>query len=229
MKSTLIMAVFMAFTFMGCQPKVQDLNVKNEKVTVNSENWDITVNRSMFSSADANVNKSCEVLNKKIEKFVNDLQDSLKADANEFFQSWQGSGEERPAWIYELQVGDSVLMANDRYVSVRLMVYTFTGGAHGITNFYTFNYDVQNQKFLTDQEVLNYVNEAQINAQLKANFKNPEGCFTTDPTLKDVTTVNFNKKSVCFTYGQYVLGAYACGVAEVTVPRAALKNDLLIK
>ena len=211
MKSTLIMAVFVAFTFMGCQPKVLDLNVKNEKVTVNSENWDITVNRSMFSSADANVNKSCEVLNKKIEKFVNDLQDSLKADANEFFQSWQGSGEERPAWIYELQVGDSVFMANDRYVSVRLMVYTFTGGAHGITNFYTFNYDVQN------------------NAQLKANFKNPEGCFTTDPTLKDVTTVNFNKKSVCFTYGQYVLGAYACGVAEVTVPRAALKNDLLIK
>ena len=201
MKSTLIMAVFMAFTFMGCQPKVQDLNVKNEKVTVNSENWDITVNRSMFSSA----------------------------DANEFFQSWQGSGEERPAWIYELQVGDSVFMANDRYVSIRLMVYTFTGGAHGITNFYTFNYDVQNQKFLTDQEVLNYVNETQINAQLKANFKNPEGCFTTDPTLKDVTTVNFNKKSVCFTYGQYVLGAYACGVAEVTVPRAALKNDLLIK
>lgn len=84
MKSTLIMAVFMAFVFMGCQPKVQDLNVKNEKVTANSENWDITVNRSMFSSADANVNKSCEVLNKKIEKFVNDLQDSLKTDANDF-------------------------------------------------------------------------------------------------------------------------------------------------
>ena len=58
--------------------------MKNEKVTANSENWDITVNRSMFSSADANVNKSCEVLNKKIEKFVNDLQDSLKSNANEF-------------------------------------------------------------------------------------------------------------------------------------------------
>ena len=146
MKSTLIMAVIMAFAFMGCQPKIQDLSVKSEKVTANSENWDITVNRSMFSSADANVNKSCEVLNKKIEKFVNDLQDSLKSDANEFFQSWQGTGEERPAWIYELQVGDSVFMANDQYVSVRLMVYTFTGGAQGITNIYTINYDVQNQK-----------------------------------------------------------------------------------
>ena len=49
MKSTLIMAVFMAFTFMGCQPRVLDLDVKNEKVTVNSENWGITVNRSMLS------------------------------------------------------------------------------------------------------------------------------------------------------------------------------------
>ena len=107
MKSTLIMAVIMAFAFMGCQPKIQDLSVKSEKVTANSENWDITVNRSMFSSADANVNKSCEVLNKKIEKFVNDLQDSLKSDANEFFQSWQGTGEERPAWIYELQVAST--------------------------------------------------------------------------------------------------------------------------
>ena len=47
MKSTLIMAVIMAFAFMGCQPKIQDLSVKSEKVTANSENWDITVNRSM--------------------------------------------------------------------------------------------------------------------------------------------------------------------------------------
>ena len=29
MKSTLIMAVLMAFAFVGCQPKVQDLYVKN--------------------------------------------------------------------------------------------------------------------------------------------------------------------------------------------------------
>ncbi|MFR7876763.1 MAG: hypothetical protein ACLU4J_10480 [Butyricimonas paravirosa] len=51
-----------------------------------------------------------------------------------------------------MQVGDSVFIANDQYVCVRLIIYTFTGGAHGITNFYTFNYDVQNQKFLTNQE-----------------------------------------------------------------------------
>ena len=229
MKSTLIMAIIMTFAFMGCQPRVQDLNVKKEKLTANSENWDIVVNRSMFSSEDMNVNKSCEVLNKKIEKLVDDLQDSLKNNANEFFRAWQGSGEERPTWIYELQISDSVFVANDRYVSIRLTVYTFSGGAHGITDFYTFNYDVQNQKFLSNQEILNFSNEAQIDARIKANFKDPENCFTTDPTLKNVSVINFNAKSVCFTYAQYVLGAYACGVAEVTVPRSSLKDDLLIE
>lgn len=229
MRSTLIMAVLVAFAFAGCQPKVQNLDVKMERATVKSEDWDINVNRSVFSSADAALNKSCEVLNREIKKFVNGLQDSLMANATEFFRAIEADKMERPVWIYELQVEDSVFMATDQYISVRLMTYTFTGGAHGMTNFYTFNYDVKNQKLLSNHEVLNYAHEAQINAQLKANFKNPENCFTTDPTLKDVTAINFNATSMCFTYAQYVLGAYACGVAEVTVPRVALKGELLVK
>jgi len=222
------MAVLTVFAFAGCQPKVQNLDVKQEKTTANSENWDIKVNRSIFSSADAALNKSCEILNGEMKKLVNDLQDTLKANATEFFRFIEENKEERPVWRYELMIEDSVFMATDRYISVRLRTYTFTGGAHGMTNFYTFNYDVKNRKLLSNREVFNYVNEAQINSQLKANFKNPEHCFTTDPTLKDVTAINFNATSVCFTYAQYVLGAYACGVAEVTVPKTALKEELLI-
>ncbi len=229
MKKTLIMAIFTAFIFAGCQQKVQNLDVKMEKTTVNSEKWDITINRSMFSSADLNVNKSCEILNSEIEKLMNDLQDSLKSGANEFFQSWLETGEKTPEWVYSLYVEDSVFMANDRFVSVRLSVYTFTGGAHGMTNFYAFNYDVQNQKFLTNHEILNYSDEGEIDTQLKVYFKNPEDCFSTDPMLKDVSVVNFDESSVCFTYAQYVLGAYACGAAEVTVPRTALNSAFLIK
>ena len=229
MRSTLIMAVLVAFAFAGCQPKVQNLDVKMEMATVKSEDWDINVNRSMFSSTDAALNKSCEVLNGEIKKFVNGLQDSLMANATEFFRAIEADKMERPEWIYELQVEDSVFMATAQYISVRLTTYTFTGGAHGMTNFYTFNYDVKNQKLLSNQEILNYANEAQINAQLKANFKNPENCFTMEPTLEEVTAINFNETSVCFTYSHYVLGAYACGIPEVTVPRTALKGELLIK
>ncbi|WP_303178964.1 DUF4163 domain-containing protein [uncultured Butyricimonas sp.] len=229
MKSTLIMAIGLALVFVGCQPKVQNLNVKQEHSEVSSEDCDIRIDRSVFSAADETINKSCMVLNGKIEKLVNDLKDSLRADATELFQTFADKPDERPNWKYELIVDDSVFMATDQFISVRLRVYSFTGGAHGMTTYHSFNYDVKNQKFLTNKEILNYANAAQINTLLKANFKNPDGCFTMEPTLDLAGAINFNATSVYFLYGQYVLGAYACGSAEVVVPRAALKGDILIK
>lgn len=229
MKSTLIMAMGLALAFVGCQPKVQNLNVKQEHSEVTSEDYEMRINRSLFSAADQEINKSCVVLNNKIEKLVNDLRDKLQADASKLFQTFADKPDERPSWKYGLWVDDSVFMATDQFISVRLRVYTFTGGAHGNTVFHSFNYDVKNQKLLTNKEILNYAHAAQINKLLKANFKNPEGCFTEDPTLEAVNAINLDAQSLCFMYEQYVLGAYACGAAEVAVPRVELKENLLVK
>lgn len=229
MKSTLIMAMGLALVFVGCQPKVLDLNVKQEHSEVTSEEYEMRINRSVFSAADEAINKSCMVLNGKIEKLVNDLRDSLRVDATELFQTFADNPAERPNWKYGLWIDDSVFMATDQFVSVRLRVSTFTGGAHGMTVYHAFNYDVKNQKLLTNKEILNYANAAQINTLLKANFKNPEGCFTEEPTLEVVNAINFDAESLYLMYEQYVLGAYACGAVEVTVPRMELKENLLVK
>lgn len=229
MKSTLFMAIMVALAFTGCQPKVQNLSVKQEHTEVVSEDWDIQIDRPVFSTADEAVNKGCIAVNSKIEKFVSDLSDSLRVDATELFKMFADKPEERPDWKYELMIDDSVFMATDQFISVRLREYIFTGGAHGNTGFRAFNYDIKNQKFLSDKEILNYANAAQINAQLKANFKNPDGCFTNEPTLDEASAINFDATSVYFIFEPYVLGPYACGTAEVVVPRAALKGDLLIK
>ena len=119
MKSTLIMAIGLALVFVGCQPKVQNLNVKQEHSEVSSEDCDIQIDRSVFSAADETINKSCMVLNGKIEKLVNDLKDSLRADATELFQTFADKPDERPDWKYELMVDDSVFMATDQFVSVK--------------------------------------------------------------------------------------------------------------
>lgn len=229
MKSTLIMAIGVALAFAGCQHKVQNLNVKMQHLAEQSQEWDIRVDRSVFSAPNEALNKSCEVLNGKIEKQINDLRDSLRVNAMQFFKTFDNQPEERPDWRYELMVDDTVFMATDQYISIRLRTYTFTGGAHGNTQFYAYNYDVKNQRLLSNKEILNYANAGQINAQLKANLKNPEGCFSETPTLELVSVLNFNATSVYFTFEPYILGPYSCGVAEITVPRTALKADLLIK
>lgn len=227
MRLYLFSMVFLALAFVGCQEKKVD--VKKDQLSHKTSDYNISVERSVFSSTDETLNESCQVLNKATEALVQELSESLKKEATDFFQDMAAQEMERPAWGYELMVDDSVFMASSKYISVRLRTYTFTGGAHGMTKFYTFNYDVEQQKMLKNEEILDFAKSDMIDAQLEANFQNPENCFSEKPTLKLANGVNISSTGVVFTYEQYVLGAYACGVAEVTVPRAALKDALLVR
>lgn len=227
MRLYLFSMVFLALAFVGCQEKKVD--VKKDQLSHKTSDYNISVEHSVFSSTDETLNESCQVLNKATEALVQELRESLKDEAARCFEQMAEQELERPSWIFELVVDDSVFMASSKYISVRLRTYTFTGGAHGMTKFYTFNYDVERQKMLKNEEILDFAKSDVIDAQLEANFQNPENCFSEKPTLKLANGVNMSSTGVVFTYEQYVLGAYACGVAEVTVPRAALKDALLVR
>lgn len=229
MKRLLSLTVLLAALLTGCQPTEKKLEQKKSIVMTKSNEWNISATSTGFRSSDPAIDKSCQLLNNQVQTYISRLSDTLKAQAADLFQSFEADTADRPSWKYELIIKDSVFMATDRYISVRLLAYTFTGGAHGMTTFKAFNYDVKNQKLLTPQEIIDTTATTAVNAALKTHFKNPDNCFSSDPTLQQVSAVNFNAQDLCFTYEQYLLGAYACGVAEVSVPRPALKEALLIK
>ena len=159
---------------------------------------------------------------------IDSLQNDLKVQLKEYIQKAQEMKEE-PMLPFELDIKDSVFMADSRYISVRFSVYTLTGGANGLTEYYAVNYSLKDKKFLTPEGILNDDKRAEINKQIQRNFKNPENCFSEVPTLANVTAVNFSESDVCFTYNPLVLGAHYCGAAEISVPRMLLKGDLLLK
>ena len=165
----------------ACQTDKPKLIVKEGAVANKTEDWTVDVKYPLFSSSDAVVNAGLKILNGQIESYVSALSDSLKTDAEEMFSGLEADSLPRPVWAYALNVTDSVYTATDKYVSVRLAVYEFTGGAHGMTNFVAFNYDVENQKRLSKEDLLNDGQTATINSLLKKNFENPEQCFDIDP------------------------------------------------
>ncbi len=219
--------MLLGMAFMGCQEK--EVVVADNRVSHDVETYKVEASRPSFLWKGEQTDAAFSKLNQAISDLVDGLVDSLRVDANEFFREMEELDMERPAWRYELMVEDSVFMVTPDFVSVRLTVYEFRGGAHGMTAFHSFNYDVKNQKLLTNEEILDYGKSAVVDAGLKANFENPDGCFNLEPTLADATVVNVTPESLCFTYEQYVLGPYACGVAEVEVPRATLKEALRIR
>jgi hypothetical protein len=227
----IVLCSFCLFLFLvqACESSAPRVSIEQVKDADQADDWRIEVQYPVFSSSDPATDKSLRVLNGQVAAYVSVLEDSLKIEAHEVFEGFKNDNLPRPEWVYEFGVRDSVFTANSGYISLRLSVYRYTGGAHGMTNYVAFNYDVEKQKMLTTAEILNIDETDAINGLMKAYFENPSQCFDTDPTLDVVSSVNFSPEAVCFLFEQYVLGAYTCGPAEVTVPKAELGANFLLK
>ena len=218
--------VLLALLFTGCEETI--VKIGKDFLSYKTNEFDITITYPVFTSQKAEVEQGCKAVNGEISRLIDSLQNDLKARLNEYLQRVQEIKEE-PMIPFELNVADSVFMADRHYISVRFSVYTLTGGANGLTEFYAVNYSLKDKKFLTTAKILNTDKHVEIKEQIQRNFKNPENCFSEIPTLANVTAVNFSESDICFTYNPLVLGAHYCGAAEISVPRMLLKGDLLLK
>lgn len=226
MKTKILTFLAATCLLMGCQKEIK-LEVKQMHETDKSELWDIMADRPVFSTTEASVEASCVVFNDSITAFITRQQDSIKTQAKKFKIAMDSLGYQMVG-PFELVIQDSVYLADENYISARLLVYTFTGGAHGITNFYGFNYNVKTKKFLSNKEIIDYSKAPQINELLKTHLQNPDSCFTDTATIENFTALNFNLHTVDFTYTQYILGPYSCGYTTIAVPYSGIKDFMLI-
>lgn len=228
MMKTMFLTLFVAvFALTGCKKEIK-LEVKQMTETEKNDLWDIDIQRPVFSTTEASVEESCVVFNDKVTGMLATMQDSIRAQAEELKKGLEAMGFPMvgPCALY---VRDSVYMADEDYISVRLLVYVMTGGAHGNTLFYGLNYNVKTRQFLTNEEVADYGKTKEIDGLLQSHFVNRDSCFNEMPTLETASALNFTRNTVDFTYAPYVLGAYACGYAQVAIPRNHMKDALLVK
>jgi len=228
MKTKLFTLVFAVLVLGACKKEIK-LDVKQIHLTDTTGQWDIKIDRPAFSTTDAETEKSCVKFNDEVNGLINGIHAAFIEQAKENIACLNSAGFKQAA-PYELIIEDSVFLADQNYISVRVLSYEMLGGAHGMTDFYAINYDVKTQKFLTNKDILNLDKAADINALLKANLKDPDKCFTFEaPTVDNVTCINLTLHTVDFTYAQYRLGPYSCGHTIISIPKEKMKDMLVIK
>ena len=228
MKTKFLTLVFAALTLGACKKEIK-LEVKQIRETDKTAEWNIQINRPVFSSTEAEVEKNCVKFNDEVTGLVNGIHAAFMEQAKETINGLDSIGEKQIA-PYELIIQDTVYLADENYISVLVSSYEMLGGANGIINFYGVNYDMKNQKFLNKKDILNYSKAAEINALLKENLKDPDGCFTfAAPTIENFTALNLTLHTVEFTYTKYILGPGSCGTTTISVPRSKLDGMLMLK
>jgi hypothetical protein len=221
---------FIAATLLvaACAAPEEKLTVTPRKQATKQGNLEISITRGVVSSTDPALVEQCAIFNDRVDKFVDNLQKTLFPAAPPAVAAPAGkkapadAADEEPE-TREFIVSDVLFRATNHYISLRLDVYAYTGGAHGDNSFYTFNYDLRQRKFITNDQLLDYARRADIEKLLQAHFNNPDNAFTETPTLDDSALFNFTDKELHVTYPPYILGPFSAGAAEISVPLTELK------
>ncbi len=140
-------------------------------------------------------------------------------------------GLDRSPW--NLIINTKVI-TSAKTVSYIIEVYSYTGGAHGITSVTSFTYDASNKRlgvediFKPDFSLYtNLSNKAR--AYFKDKFKKGEASSIDDGTKPEAQTFStwyVTDSDIVFIFGQYSIGPYALGIQEFPLSRSANKDIL---
>jgi hypothetical protein len=110
-------------------------------------------------------------------------------------------------------------------VSVRLIISTYTGGAHPLSVAEGLNFDRTTGKILTQSDALKMTGlslqqvAAESLKQMKAKHGSALFVEGLDPTAENYATFVIDEDSVTFIFQLYQVAAYAAGFQEVTFAR----------
>ncbi|MDR1756990.1 MAG: DUF3298 and DUF4163 domain-containing protein [Culturomica sp.] len=225
-KSIFWTGLIAVFLLCGCKSRNTDVAVTRSTSADQGEHWKTTNTLTHLASADKQMNEKCARFNARIQQLADSLRTVLAEQAALDF-SQPDLEPAPPIGPYELIVTDTLFSLSQQLASLRVTTYTYTGGAHGGTDYYIFNYDLDKGAFLAPEQLMDFTKQSEINGLLSAHFNNSDGCFTDLPSLENgFTAFNIGKNAVCFTYPPYILGPSACGTAEVFIPKTELAGIL---
>lgn len=182
---------------------------------------------------------SGDSLNGEIEAYIKNAIADFNANAEE---NWKARYDTRGPNenITEKPSGDekftfsaewSVAQLNKDYISFFIKTYQYSGGAHGISEVKTFNYDVKNKKLLNladlfpnDQNYLTKVSDytrMQLSEQFTSNPGEPAAGVNsmiiegTAPIAKNFEAFTFKQGKITFYFQDYQVGPHAMGMPTV--------------
>lgn len=122
------------------------------------------------------------------------------------------------------------------HLSLSFVVYTFTGGAHGMTYFETFTFDLANgvelsldDLFVPDAaylEVIAPLAQAALAEQLGEMADADWIAEGTAPVPENYQNWMLTPGALVFTFEQYQVAAYAAGPQTVTIPLSDVQDIL---
>ncbi|MCG8379456.1 MAG: RsiV family protein, partial [Proteobacteria bacterium] len=151
-----------------------------------------------------------------------------KADISNIFSG-------KPNW--HLEIGGEINHYHNDFISYKLVISSYTGGAHSNKETYLFNVnpngrEMKIRSMIKDRSRFMEVaeNAFRISKSLSATADLGEAGFTFEKNKFQLPeNVGFTKKGVVLYYNDYEIGSYADGPTEITIPYDKLEGILAVE
>lgn len=172
--------------------------------------------------------------------FEEDLNLDLEKTVINFINAYQRDKAEFPdmAGIYEVNLSARPTYTSNRFLSVRVQSYTYTGGAHGYGSIQFMNFDLKTgeeyilQTQLKDETAfLKYVESEfrrQRNIESDSNL-NEFGYWFEDDKFQLPREMGFDGDKLILIYNPYEIASYADGHIQIEIPIEDVKSYFDIK
>lgn len=181
--------------------------------------------KSNYNKKDDTQTKIIQNINSAISNTVTTAKDKIEKDSEEYKKSYEADSNKDNTikYQYEAIYNYKIAYNKNNILSIPLTMYEFTGGAHGLTNIKSFNYDLVKEKELkledlfkansNYKEVINNHIKEEISKQPEIYFQGQDGFSS----IKDNQDFYISDEGIVIYFSLYDIAPYSSGIPMFTI------------
>lgn len=209
---------------------VTTVSETNKPFTINAQYPQFTLVNSTFNA------KIASLINTKISDFKKNSEENLQA-----VKDTATAENPAPDWTFYFKADWAPVQINKNYISVVVNVYYFSGGAHGNTEVYTFNYDLAAKKEITfndfiggSEDSLKKISKLAIDdiVSQRADFGESASSVKKEleeggasPKIENFKNFTFDDENMTIYYDKYQVGPGAMGILKSSFNKSTLVQE----
>ena len=209
------------------QDQAQPIAIQDQTITDNTNPFNISIRYPYTEGLDSFNQKVKNIIDTNIGEFK-----TISLQNDEAVKKVDPEGYASYPRQYDLNIGYTKGQTDENVISIVFEIYTFTGGAHGATNFLAFNYNPKTNSQIQLADLFDgqadYIQKIsdfcipELEKQVTERLGSTEGTWVQDgaSASADNFSVFMRKKdSIIFFFQQYQIAPYVAGDFQVVMPR----------
>lgn len=205
----------------------QTLEVETKAISDDNETLESSIKLPVFSSE--NNKELLNEINTLLEKDALKIKEEISQMAENDFKD--AKKENIELHKYELLVDYEVHTANSELISVTVLNYQYTGGAHGMSVKVPYNFDLRTGKEIALGDFFKEGSDYKkiINEEIQKQIKEDPDKFFPDEVevfsgISDEQSFFIKDGKLVIYFGQYEIAPYSSGIIEFEIPNSILKD-----